>query len=993
MGKNQFACLVAAMSLLCCGTVGFGATDQDDKVTSVERPASGNPFGYLHAFDQTLISRSLPGQIGTRWQAEHQLGDVLLVDLSRIGRRDEIVERILREYNEGTGADTVIQFVARDASNVIVDVNGDGALDLIRSRGDGAETLVWSDVDKDWTIVPFPVQVDTHSVLWGMTERGGPTTIIVRSVGMSGAWEFVDGRWRDAHHLTRGLMLDGQRLFTDSKHGVRLLDLDNDGCCELVAAGPTRRGVLRWNGEKKHWVKSRCKLPDAAAMIDRDGNDGGLRFVDVDEDGDQDLIISDRDSYSVHLFDSLQTGWSSRLLSAKRSLDTDGIPPISLNGQTTGAWYDPATRTIHPARNAKSKVASAVGYSLRASLLKRKIRHLEQVAGEGFASLVSNDGDSDEWYNYQGQRVPNHHLRQNKVGAELIWLTPPTNKVQTAGEPLHFVFLGAIGFRSQPTTEGYALDINGREKLRFDVTAEYTRWQSDDSDASLVFYPTWTSSEDAAGFFYLTVSPKLVSEGEPVRVGVRSLGSGSQRWFALHPVKDVVGRQVGSQDKLAVVEAKENTTYQVGVAAVDVTPEYPIRLRGYSGRSTESEGIVQRLWAKALVIQSPQRAPALLITLDNCLVPAYLRNELASRLQQRIGLEPDRFAITATHTHSGPMLARMSETLYCHPLPESHRTRIERYTEELTGKLEKVAIEAWNDLQPARLFRAQGNVTFAQNRRTKGGAVDHDLPVLVAKDRAGKVFAVYVSYACHCTTLSHNKVSGDWAGYAQEQIQRAFPGAVALVSVGCGADANPTRGGEDSDKTAATHGQEIGREATRLIQYGLSPISGELDTRFSTVELQLAAIPSRAEWEQRAKQNSERGGTVGYHARVHLQRLDQGEPIRSRVPLPVQTWTFADELAIVFLGGEVVVDYALRLKRGIDSKRVWINSYANDVPCYIPSERVLRDGGYEGGGAMIFHDWAAPFLPGVEDKIVDEVHYQLGPRYRRQHAAKGVGKP
>ena len=73
----------------------------------------------------------------------------------------------------------------------------------------------------------------------------------------------------------------------------------------------------------------------------------------------------------------------------------------------------------------------------------------------------------------------------------------------------------------------------------------------------------------------------------------------------------------------------------------------------------------------------------------------------------------------------------------------------------------------------------------------------------------------------------------------------------------------------------------------------------------------------------------------------------------------------------------------MRLKQELDAQRVWINSYANDVPCYIPSERVLREGGYEGGGAMTFHDWATPFRPGLEQKIVDEVHCQVTDRYRR----------
>ena len=55
---------------------------------------------------------------------------------------------------------------------------------------------------------------------------------------------------------------------------------------------------------------------------------------------------------------------------------------------------------------------------------------------------------------------------------------------------------------------------------------------------------------------------------------------------------------------LAAPTEKPATTYQIGAAAIDVTPDGPVRLRGYAGRVTESEGIVQGLWAKALVIKA-----------------------------------------------------------------------------------------------------------------------------------------------------------------------------------------------------------------------------------------------------------------------------------------------------------------------------------------------------------------------------------------------------
>jgi len=61
---------------------------------------------------------------------------------------------------------------------------------------------------------------------------------------------------------------------------------------------------------------------------------------------------------------------------------------------------------------------------------------------------------------------------------------------------------------------------------------------------------------------------------------------------------------------------------------------------------------------------------------------------------------------------------------------------------------------------------------------------------------------------------------------------------------------------------------------------------------------------------------------------------------------------------------------ALRLKREHSSAHLWVAAYCNDVSCYIPSGRVLQEGGYEGGGAMIYYGRPGPFDPSVEGRII-----------------------
>lgn len=424
--------------------------------------------------------------------------------------------------------------------------------------------------------------------------------------------------------------------------------------------------------------------------------------------------------------------------------------------------------------------------------------------------------------------------------------------------------------------------------------------------------------------------------------------------------------------------------YQAGVARLDITPDYPIRLTGYAARKSESEGVTQRLWAKALAIGSVTEHPAILITVDNCGVPANVRDEVVARLRKKAGLDPNRIAVCSTHTHSAPWLKGYLPNLFLKPLTPEEEGHIERYTRELTAALERVALSALEDCQPAKLSRGQGVASFAANRRTKGGPADHDLPVLLVTSPEGRLRAVFTSYACHCTTLGgeFNQICGDWAGYAQEYLEAEHHGAVVMVALGCAGDANPSpRPGLDY---ARQHGREITSAVDALLTNSLSPVQGKLVCRTKVLQLPFDTLPTRAEWEARAKDTN----YIGSHARLNLARLDRGEKLPTKLPYLVQTWRFGDGLAMVFLAGEVVVDYSLRLKREFDASRLWVNAYANDVPCYIPSVRILKEGGYEGGGAMVYYDRPTRFAPGLEDLIIGAVHDLLPREYSKQTRAK-----
>jgi putative membrane-bound dehydrogenase-like protein len=409
---------------------------------------------------------------------------------------------------------------------------------------------------------------------------------------------------------------------------------------------------------------------------------------------------------------------------------------------------------------------------------------------------------------------------------------------------------------------------------------------------------------------------------------------------------------------------------QIGVARIDITPDFPVRLNGYYGRNVEATNAAQHIFAKALAIGGDKDAPALFITLDNCIVPHAVRDEVAARLQKKAHIDPDRVALCTSHTHTAPCLTGAAPNLFGMDIPPADQAHIDRYTRELIDKLEKVALAALKDRRPGSLSWGRTQAEFAGNRRTKDGPVDHDLPFLVVRDPKGNLRAILANYACHCTTLGNTftQICGDWAGYAQEYLEKEHSGVIVMTAIGCGADANP--GPRGTLELAKKHGQEFTDAVNRSLTSALNPLPGKLECRTKQIELPFDTLPTREQWETLARQTN----AIGYHARKNLARLDRGEALETKIPYLVQTWNFGHDLAMVFLSGEVVVDYSLRLKKEFDAGRLWVNAYANDVPGYIPSARILKEGGYEGGGAMVYYDHPTRFAPGIEEKIMGAVH-------------------
>jgi hypothetical protein len=392
-----------------------------------------------------------------------------------------------------------------------------------------------------------------------------------------------------------------------------------------------------------------------------------------------------------------------------------------------------------------------------------------------------------------------------------------------------------------------------------------------------------------------------------------------------------------------------------GTAKVNINPLTPIMLSGYAGRSTmsESTGVQQNIFVQAAAFGMGAET-SLLFTVDSTGLPANVVDPLRARLASNLGIAQERIVMTCTHSHSCPCVSGYLPNLFGAPLPPAQQQHVDEYTAKLVEWMEEAATEALDNRTPGHeISWANGSASFGQNRRGEG-VNDHDMPVMLVKNAVGEAKAIITSYATHAVTLNggDNVVSGDWPGYARQAIETLYPGAAAMIMIGAAADSNPTPAG--NPLTAFNHGRLVANEVRRLIDNNLmTPVSSQVSAFQTEINLDYKT----------ALQPGDPAGTML-------------APSPSSSMYGVTSWTFGKDLAMVFMEGEVVADYSLRLKAELGDK-VWVNAYSNDVQGYIPSERVLRAGGYEADSSNYYYGNPGRFAYGLEDKIVGAVHEQL----------------
>ncbi len=424
--------------------------------------------------------------------------------------------------------------------------------------------------------------------------------------------------------------------------------------------------------------------------------------------------------------------------------------------------------------------------------------------------------------------------------------------------------------------------------------------------------------------------------------------------------------------------------WKAGVATVILTPEQPMWMAGFAARTNISQGKATELYGKALALEDSGGTRLVIVTLDLISVPRALRNGLEAAVLKEHNLAREGLLMNCSHTHSGPEFTigtgPLPWPMFGNP-PRAGAKSAEDYGRELQEKLIALVRRALASRAPAKLSYQHARSGFAMNRRTPvggsynnfpnpDGPVDQEVPVLRVDGQDGKLQAVIFGYACHNTTVGFYQICGDYAGYAQQDFEAAHPGVTALFMLGCGGDQNPYP--RNTSELAQLHGRTLATAVEAALETRARPLPGPLRLAYGEVDINYAGPPIRAEYEAKLKSSDK---YEARHARRFLDQLSRDGKLPEKYPFPAQVVQFGDDLTLVGLGGETVVDYSLRLKKELAGPAVWVAGYCNDVMGYIPSARLLREGGYEPCTSMLFSEiHPGPWSPSLEEQIIAKVH-------------------
>lgn len=435
---------------------------------------------------------------------------------------------------------------------------------------------------------------------------------------------------------------------------------------------------------------------------------------------------------------------------------------------------------------------------------------------------------------------------------------------------------------------------------------------------------------------------------------------------------------------------------QFAVTKRKMTPEQPIFQAGFGARSRKSEGILDDLYIKAILLR--QQQDLLILTLDALGADRGFVEGIKETLEEQFDLKPAQVLINFSHTHASihltgekPEYRRGNYSIDQDQWPEDpesidYTADIHNFRRIRTLIMEMVS-QCYDQLQPGQLKIAIGQSDVAVSRRlmTETGLrwapnfqveIDKSLPVLTLTNLKGELKAILFNYGCHPTSMGSDNylISAEYAGRACEMIERSHPDVIAAFMQGFSSDLKPAISADNgrfkpcSIQEMQKAGDDLAHDVNKVLREAeFTPVDG----RFTA--LQSDVLLDTEVWEMSTIEAwAEQKGSFYIRCVERLKNMVKAGNARKTYSLSMMVWQLAPHVRLVAMESEIPTDYALRLRRMYPDQQLIIAGYSNGVYTYIPTEKMLEEGGYEAEHPLSI-GFRGRFVKGTEETIFAEI--------------------
>ena len=446
---------------------------------------------------------------------------------------------------------------------------------------------------------------------------------------------------------------------------------------------------------------------------------------------------------------------------------------------------------------------------------------------------------------------------------------------------------------------------------------------------------------------------------------------------------------------LAAQSPSASQALQIGVAETNITPPNGFPIAGYYHERL-AEGTIDPLKAKAMVFQQGDVRAALVVC-DLTAISRDLCLAVRDQASQATGIPREAIAVSATHSHTAPDYGKILFSVLGQPASAGNDPKV-AYAERMVGDIAQAIISAQKQVQPVEILAgtAEQQVPIAFNRRfvmkdgsvqtwknlkdpnvvKAAGPIDPQVNVLAVQSTApAKTIGVLSNFALHLDTVGGMRWSADYPFFVEQSLRKHLKQSdlVSIFGTGCCGDINHSDPSRSERNKTDFIGNSLGETAQRAVESAEKLKSNRLQVKSTVVRLPLQEVSA-----QQLQRSIELLDLIGSGGKVEF--LDQVaayktvmlanyrgvcEPavakkylswglskscaaIGNELPVDVQAITIGDEVAIVFLPGEVFVDLGLAIKRGSRFRHTFVIELSNAVEtAYIPTRAATAGGSYE----------------------------------------------